>query len=148
MPVTRQTLVALVTLLLAGCEPTQLYLVNHTVVGINAAVNPEQTTGTLLLGYDRTFASVIPRSVDRMDATRSRDAMSALVCSNLSVEGITIRKYTESLATGEAATKFAAKLSSGSKGESDAAKTEELKDFFDCFKDRKGNPPAAPGTGP
>jgi hypothetical protein len=147
MPIARQCRAVLMMMLLMGCEPTQLYLVNHTVVGISAAVNPEQTTGTLLLGYDRTFATVIPRSVDRTGATQSRDAMSALVCSNLAVEGITIRKYTESLATGEAATKFAAKLSSDSKNEGDA-KAENLKDFFDCFKGRKENPSPGPGTRP
>jgi hypothetical protein len=47
---------ALALVLLAGCEPNQLYMASHTVVGINAAVNPEQTTGSLLIGYDRSFA--------------------------------------------------------------------------------------------
>ena len=125
-------------LLLCGCEPTQLYLASHTVVGINGRVNPQQGTGTLLIGYDRTFATVIPRSVDKpQGGLAARDAMSALVCSNLIVDGITIRKYTESLATGQAATQFADHLT---KTEDPAGK---IKDFFDCFKDQekqKSNP--------
>ena len=81
--------------LLTGCEANQLYLASHTVVGINAAVNPEQTNGWLILGYDRSFATVIPRSVQTSaaDGTRTREAMSALACSSLSVKGITIKRY-------------------------------------------------------
>ena len=120
---------ALVLLSLTACEPNQLYLVSHTVVGINAGVNPEQTTGTLLIGYDRAFATVIPRSVaTTTDGVTTRDAMSSLVCSNLTVEGITIRRYTESIATGIAAKKFAAHLK-------DSKTPSKVKDFFDCFKD-------------
>ena len=95
--------------LLTGCEANQLYLASHTVVGINAAVNPEQTNGWLIVGYDRSFATVIPRSVPgrAKTATPTRDAMSVLACSSLSVKGITIKRYTESVATGEAAKRFA-----------------------------------------
>ena len=139
---------ALALVLLAGCEPNQLYMASHTVVGINAAVNPEQTTGSLLIGYDRSFATVIPRSVETTatDGTQTRDAMSALVCSNLSVDGITIRRYTESLATGEAAKTFADKLKSDSDRQPGTA-LAAVKDFFDCFKDRKPAPNPA-GTNP
>ena len=126
---------------LCACEPTQLYLASHTVVGINAKVNPEQGTGTLLIGYDRTFTTVIPRSVDKQqDGLATRDAMSALACSSLIVEGITIRQYTESLATGQAAKDFAAKLASGSNPQSGAAR---IRDFFDCFKDQSKQQPAS-----
>jgi hypothetical protein len=62
--------------LLTGCEANQLYLASHTVVGVNAAVNPEQTNGWLIIGYDRSFATVIPRSVQTPAAggTQTRDA--------------------------------------------------------------------------
>ena len=86
---------------------------------------------------DRSFATVIPRSVPAKaeDGTPTRDAMSVLACSSLSVKGITIQRYTESLATGEAAKTFADKLKS-----SDPAvqKTtlERMKDFFECFKEK------------
>jgi hypothetical protein len=136
--------IAFLAVLLSACEPAQLYLANHTVVGINAKVNPEQGTGTLLIGYDRTFATVIPRSVEHQEnGLVTRDAMSALVCSNLVVDGITIRRYTESLATGQAATKFADHL--GTQTDAAVAATK-IREFFDCFKDQ-GKPPANPAGG-
>ena len=61
--------------LLTGCEANQLYLASHTVVGINAAVNPEQTNGWLIVGYDRSFATVIPRSVRQACGRRASRAM-------------------------------------------------------------------------
>jgi hypothetical protein len=128
--------------LLTGCEPNQLYIANHTVIGVNAAVNPEQTTGTVIVGYDRTFATVIPRSV-QAGGTQTRDAMSALACSSLSVRGITIQRYTESLATGEAAKTFAEGLRGDKPGAVGAKTLTNEKDFFDCFKDK-----SATGGGP
>jgi hypothetical protein len=131
-------------LLLAACEPNQLYLAARTVVGINAAVNPEQTTGSLVVGYDRSFATVIPRSVEtEAGSAQTRDAMAALVCSNLAIDGITIRRYTESLATGEAAKTFARNLHSDPSGQPGAARAS-VKDFFDCFRDNAPQPASKP----
>lgn len=126
---------AIALLLLTACEPRQLYLGSRTVVGIHAAVNPEQMTGSLIVGYDRAFATVIPRSVQG-GAAEERDAMSALVCSELAVEGITLRRYTESIATGPAAATFARRLR-----ETD---NSQIRDFFDCFKTQQ---PAQVGSG-
>lgn len=132
---------------LTACEPNQLYLASHTVVGVNAAVSPDQTSGWLVVGYDRTFATVIPRSVQSgtPGGPQTREAMSALACSSLSVKGITIKRFTESIATGAAAKSFAEKLRPDSKDgagdENAVAKANEkalakAKDFFDCFKDK------------
>ena len=98
-------------------------MTSHTVVGVNGAVNPEQTSGWLVVGYDRTFATVIPRTGPN---GQKGDAMSALACSRLATNGITIKRFTESIATGEAAKKFATNL--------DNTDTRSVKDFFDCFK--------------
>jgi hypothetical protein len=134
--------------LLAGCDAKQLYLASHTVVGVNAAVNPDQTNGWLIVGYDRTFATVIPRSVTTRtaDGTQTSDAMSALACSNLLVKGITIKRFTESVATGEAARKFAANLEVDSTAAGTDAKARAVKDFFDCFKDKPAPAPALDAT--
>ena len=137
-------LILAVLALLPGCEANQLYLAHRTVVGINAGVNPEQTDGTLLIGYDRAFATIIPRSVPSDPAKgSSNDAMSALVCSELAVEGITVRRYTESVATGQAAINFAKALAAKNTPTTEAAK---VKDFFDCFKERGGSS-SAPAVG-
>ena len=53
--------------LLAGCEATNLYVTHHTVVGLDAAVNSEQTSGHLIFGYDRKSVTIIPVSVDAED---------------------------------------------------------------------------------
>lgn len=132
---------ACVVTLLTGCEANQLYIGSQTVVGINAAVNRDLTSGWLVVGYDRSFATVIPRSapmqagddqtsVQRQDAStagQKRDAMTVLGCSNLAVNGVTIKRFTESIATGQAAATFAKKL---------GADTGDVKDFFDCFKEK------------
>ncbi len=121
--------------LLAGCDANQLYMGSKTVIGVNAAVSPDQTKGWLVVGYDRTFAAIVPRSTDDPDDKEKKDAMSALVCSRLIVKGITIKHFKESIATGKAAQTFASQL------ESDPA---PVKDFFDCFKNKPEPPPATP----
>ena len=126
---------------LAACEPNQLYIASHTVIGVNAAVNPEMTEGAIFVGYDRSFATVVPRSVKTQD-DKKKEAMSTMACSTLAVNGITVRKFTESLATGDAAKTFAEKL-----GGDDPRR---VKDFFECFKEKKpkpGDPVTAGGDG-
>lgn len=121
---------SLALLVLTGCsEPRQLYMGSHTAIGINAAVNPEQNTGRVMIGYDRVFAAIVPRSAPGTNAGE-REAMSALVCSELGVEGVTIRRFTEAMATGRAATEFAARL----RKEHDS----QVRDLFECFRNERG----------
>lgn len=130
--------------LLGGCEPNQLYMGSRTVVGVNAAVNPEQTKGWLVVGYDRNFAAIVPRSVDPPPADQTtpttkpkgQEAMTSIACSSLAVKGITIKHYKESMATGKAAEEFAKNLRNDD--------TKSVKDFFDCFKDPL--PPGKPAV--
>ena len=127
---------ACVATVLAGCEANQLYVVSRTVVGVNAAVNPELTEGAIFVGYDRSFATVIPRSVkvrDKETDVEKKEAMTSLACSSLAVNGITVKRFTESIATGEAAHIFAKKLHQ-------TADASSVKDFFDCFKDKTPKP--------
>jgi len=115
--------------LLAGCEPTHLYVVHTTVVGVDAGVNTQQTAGHLIVGYDRKFAAVVPKSVARDDG--GKEAMAALSCSETEVSGIFLTGFTEYLATGEAAKEFAARL-----GRSDRQALEG-KRFFECAEENK-----------
>lgn len=119
---------------LAGCDANQLYLGSRSVVGINASVNPELNSGSLIVGYDRTFAAVIPRSVDDTQ-TGKQEAMTAIACSSLGVKGVTIKHFKESIATGAAAEMFANALKQESEKKS-------VKDFFDCFKNKPETKPA------
>jgi len=75
------------------------------VVGLNAAMNTEQTAGHLKIGYDRTFVTVVPKSVPLRGG--GREAMAALSCSDLEVTGIFITGFREYLATGKAAMNYA-----------------------------------------
>jgi len=61
-----------------GCEATQLYLAYRTNVGVNASVNPEMTEGSLIIGYRRNFATIVPKSVPIAADPAGRDVMSAL----------------------------------------------------------------------
>ena len=124
--------------LLTGCEASQLYMGSKTIVGVNAAVSPDQTKGWLVIGYDRTFAAVIPRSAD--DPEGRKDAMSSIACSRLEVKGITIKHFKESIATGAAARTFAENL--------DKNDPSAVKDFFDCFKNKPTPPAQAGGANP
>lgn len=141
--------------LLTGCEANQLYIGSQTVIGINAAVNRDLTSGWVVVGYDRSFATVIPRSVpiqDKDDPTpgQKRDAMTVLGCSNLAVNGVTIKRFTESIATGKAAETFARKLGEPDTGNTaatkNAADAKTVKDFFDCFKENNAKDGGASPT--
>jgi hypothetical protein len=123
--------------MLGGCDANQLYMGSKTVVGVNAAVDGKQEKGWLVVGYDRNFAALVPRSVE--DGPEKQDAMASLACSRLVVSGITIKRFTESIATGQAAQDFAAKLN-------EKNDTKAVKDFFSCFKDKQP-PPAVAETG-
>lgn len=108
-------------LVLAACEPTNLYVAHDTVVGVNAAVNTERTKGRLVIGYDRNFVTLVPKSVP--DINGGHEAMAALSCSELKVDGIFLSKFIEYLTTGQAALAFAEKIGeSGDAGE-----------IFECF---------------
>ena len=120
-----KTLIPLALCTTAACEPTNLYVAHHTVVGVNAAVNTEQTKGHLIIGYDRNFVTLVPKSVDDPDG-EGKEAMSALSCSELKVEGIFLTKFVEYLATGEAGREFARKF---------AMEPEEGSKIFDCYDD-------------
>lgn len=95
-------------MLLCGCQPpTNLYVAATTVVGVNAAVNTEQTAGHLKIGYDRDFVTVVPRSVAVPGHDQQREVMAALSCSEVEVTGIFLTGFKEYLATGQAARNYA-----------------------------------------
>lgn len=146
---------------LAACDAKQLYMANQTTIGLNAAVNPETGNGSLLIGYDRDFVALVPRSVEQYqkDAqgdvklgtdgnpliTGHSDAMSALVCADVRFEKIWLRYYNEAMATGEAARRFAQQLAApGADGR--AAKTS-MRDFFKCFRRAEAGNGQAPNQG-
>ncbi|MFO1026445.1 MAG: hypothetical protein U1E70_14820 [Acetobacteraceae bacterium] len=122
--------------LVGGCQANQLYVASNTVVGVHAAVNTAQTSGSLQIGYDRQFATVIPRSVTD-DPTvpgnglplgsSGKEVMSLAGCSNLQVDGIFLSRFIENLATGRAAKNYATALQS-----TNTAQAQKAIDFITC----------------
>lgn len=117
---------AMLTLgLLCGCAAENLLVTHRTVVGVNAAVNADQTKGRLVVGYKRSFLTIAPKSVEDDDDTR--EAMSVLSCSELEVDGIRLSRFVEQLATGKAAKLLANELAKPeNSGKADV--------IFDCWK--------------
>lgn len=112
---------------LSGCEPSNLYVAHDTVVGVNAQVSADRQQGRLVIGYDRDFVVLIPKSVDvppdsdKPGDLGKQDEMSLLNCTELEVDGIFLTKYADSLASGDAAVEFAGKV-------------DEATSFFDCHR--------------
>lgn len=117
---------AALALSLAACEPTNLYVTHTTVLGVNGAMNADQSSGHLIIGYDRKFAAIVPTSVPTDQGT---EAMSVLSCSDLKVDGIFLAGFTEYLATGEAAQLFADAVAN----QTDAEKSRAMSQLFDCY---------------
>jgi hypothetical protein len=143
VPVVRRTVVSAGAALaliagLTACEPTNLYVSSNTVVGVNGAMNADQTSGHLIVGYDRRFAAIVPKSahvlkddgsIDESVSEDAREAMSVLSCSELEVDGIFLTGFTEYLATGEAARKFAENVAD----ERTIAANAAMAKIFDCY---------------
>jgi len=104
MKITR-LLVIVVGFILCGCtlQSEQVYVASNTVLGIHGAVNTAQTAGHLVIGYDRKLVAVVPK----MATEGKSDAMSALNCTRLKIEGMKLTEFSERLATGDAAEKIA-----------------------------------------
>lgn len=159
-------------LLLSACEQNNVYVASNTLIGLNAGVNPAQSTGKIFFGYERDFVAIIPKAVDNpppadtvaapagsttSDAEASGDGqspstaaptapvvqgvswkseqgegkelMSVLGCTDVQAKGIFIRRFTEYLATGQAARNFAVALRL-----KDVEQDEVIDQFFKCLK--------------
>ena len=122
----RLVLAAGVALILSACEPVNLYVAHSTVVGLNAAGSADRGSGHLIIGYDRHFGAIVPKSVP---VEEGEEAMSVLSCSDLKVDGIFLAGFTEYLATGRAATGFAKVVAS----DADPAQKTAMDQMFDCY---------------
>lgn len=121
-----------ITLLAAGCASENVFIAHRTVVGVNAAVDSNQASGHLLVGYDRRFFTVSPTVVGDSARPDEMEAMTVLSCSEVEVTGITLTKFNEQIATGRAARELALAIEAN-KGSDAAAKV-----IFDCWKTKEG----------
>ncbi len=88
---------------LSACEAKNLYIAHDTVLGINAALDQGRQQGQLVIGYDRDFAAVVPKTVEADDGSGEKDAMALLNCTHLEIKGIYLNRYSDVVVTGEAA---------------------------------------------
>jgi len=124
--------------LLAACQTQDLYVASNTVVGVHAHLNTARTAGSIQIGYDRQFATIIPRSVvppaEQDDegtgaGVTGTEAMAVAGCSQVTVDGPFLTGFIENLATGAAARNYATALKNA-----DAAKAKEAADFLTCVR--------------
>jgi len=115
---------AAICVIAAGCAPQNLYVSHDVVVGVNAQLSADRQQGRLLVGYDRDFITIIPKSVE-VPGEEGREVMSLLGCTELTVDGIFISSFADTLASGEVAKKFAASLAEDTR-------------FFDCHDRAEG----------
>ncbi|MCP5086392.1 MAG: hypothetical protein GY952_06280 [Rhodobacteraceae bacterium] len=94
--------------LISACEAQNLYVAHDTVVGINAQLSQDRQKGRLVVGYDRDFATIIPRSVDMGNGRE--EVMSSLGCNHIVVDGISLTEYRDMVVTGDAAIALAKEL--------------------------------------
>ena len=138
---------------LAACgEPTQLYIAHNTVVGLDAAVDTNRQSGRLLFGYDRQFIALAPKSVSHQpdpdhhdpvcdpEGAECREAMAALSCSEVVVEGIFLTRFRDRLATGTAATNAAKAIVNFVKSDAGAEEKRKIGGvLFDCWRVNEPN---------
>ncbi len=95
--------------LLVGCASAgkQVYIASDTSLGVVGAMNTARTSGKLMLGYDRKFVAYIPKMQDEVG---QGDAMATFNCTHVQIKGITVTRFYERLATGDAAIELVSKL--------------------------------------
>jgi|GEM_PF-6820617 len=90
-----------------GCAaPSHLMHYQRTVVGFDASVATQQTSGQIVFGYDRRMVAVVPKTIAEGG---KKNAMSIISCTDAEA-GFTTVRFEERLATGDAAKKYAAAL--------------------------------------
>jgi hypothetical protein len=109
-------------ILLSGCEAKNLYVAHDTVIGINANLSGDRRKGRLVVGYDRDFATIIPKSVDLGNG--KKDVMASLGCNYIQITGANLTGYRDLVVSGDAAIELATKLDSKTK-------------LFDCSLDEE-----------
>jgi len=110
------TWIMLAALMLApACSGRHLYVAHDTVIGVNARLNQGRNEGQLVMGYDRDFVTIIPRSVEVAPEDPDKtpppqpalDVMSLVSCTILQVDGPSLTRYEDVIVSGDAAATYA-----------------------------------------
>lgn len=88
---------------LHGCGHDLIY--NHsTALGIDVGVRPDETSGHIMIGYDRDTYALVPK---KSGTGAVDEAMSLASVSCLDIEGLTEFHYNQFIATGTSAAAIA-----------------------------------------
>lgn len=96
---------------ISGCANTShMALYQNTVLGVNGAVNPENSNVHLKVGFSRDFVTIVPKVEDPDPNTPEvkKEAGSVFATSRINVKGLGIPEVDEVIITGTAAHRFAA----------------------------------------
>ena len=102
---------SLIGSILCGCANTShMALYQNTVLGVNGAVNPENSNVHVKVGFSREFITIIPKvaNPDPTNPEVEKEAGSVFATSRTNVSGLNIPEVDEVIITGTAAHKFAA----------------------------------------
>jgi hypothetical protein len=83
--------------LLVGCSGKDVYVASDTSLGINGSLNTVESSGKIVIGYDRKFIAYVPLKDDQSDAKPTYN------CTRLQIKGPKLLKFYERMATGAAA---------------------------------------------
>jgi hypothetical protein len=96
-------LLLLLSICLQGCADQLIY--NHsTALGVDVGVRPDETSGHVMIGYDRDTYALVPK---KSGAGATDEAMSLASVSCLDIEGLTQFHYNQFIATGLSAAAIA-----------------------------------------
>ncbi|WP_353314762.1 hypothetical protein [Shimia sp. NS0008-38b] len=87
-------------------------MAHDTVIGINAKLSDTRQQGRLVIGYDRDYVTIIPKSVTVSDGNggTKKDVMASIGCNRAKVKGARLVQYSDFVVTGDAAVSLASKL--------------------------------------
>jgi len=103
MTIEQKFLLLAIPILLTGCQATHLLYAHETTLGVDVGVSPDETSGQLVIGYDRDTFALVPRKDNDVDS----DAMALASVSCIDVEGLNQFRFNQFIATGSAAIKIA-----------------------------------------
>lgn len=113
----RNVLLTFALVTLSGCATNNLYVAHDTVIGLNAKLSDTRQQGSLVIGYDRDYVTMIPKSVTVVDdnGVVKKDAMASIGCNRVQVQGAQLVEYRDFVITGDAAIALAKDLSGDTK---------------------------------
>ncbi len=84
---------------LIGCQATHILYAHETNLGVDFGISPDETSGELIIGYDRDTYALIPKK----NNSSSQEAMGLASVSCVDIEGLNKFHFNQFIATGKTA---------------------------------------------